>query len=140
MTMQRSKTIAAVSGGFDPLHAEHIRLFIEAKKYADKLVVIVDSDEFVTRKHRVLLPQWRRAFVIGELGMVDLVLMARYEDVCSELRSVKPDVYVTGSDHRGCDRAEFEVCREIGTEIVHLNCERTISSSAIADRFYDDLD
>lgn len=129
--MKRSKTIAAVSGGFDPLHAEHVRLFVEAKKYADKLVVIVDSDEFVSRKHRVLLPQWQRAFIIGELGMVDLVLCGSGPHVACELESLRPDVYVTGSDHNDGDFPERLILDHIGTKIVTLNCPRTVSSSEI---------
>lgn len=137
LNVKRSKTIAVVSGGFDPLHAEHIRLFIEAKKLADKLIVIVDSDLFVSRKHRVLLPQDQRAFIIGEIGVVDFVVKAIDEDVCNELESIAPDFYVTGSDHKDSDFPEFDVCREIGTKIVHLDFDRTISSSSLMERWQD---
>lgn len=133
--VKRSKTIAAVSGGFDPLHAEHIRLFIEAKKIADKLVVIVDSDEFVRRKHRVLLPQEQRAFIIGELGMVDLVLCGSGPHVACELESLRPDYYVTGSDHSDDDFPERLILEDIGTKIVHLNFERELSSTRIVERW-----
>jgi cytidyltransferase-like protein len=39
------KIIVATGGGFDPLHEGHIRLFKEAKKLGDVLVVMLNSDE-----------------------------------------------------------------------------------------------
>ena len=33
-----------VSGYFNPLHKGHIELFNNAKKYGDKLIVIVNND------------------------------------------------------------------------------------------------
>jgi len=41
----------AVSGGFDPLHIGHIRMFEEAAKFGP-LYVILNSDEFLKRKKR----------------------------------------------------------------------------------------
>ena len=38
--------IVAVSGGFDPIHIGHVRLFKEAKKLGDELRVIFTSHEF----------------------------------------------------------------------------------------------
>lgn len=35
--------VVAVSGGFDPLHIGHIRPFKEARKFGDKLIVILNN-------------------------------------------------------------------------------------------------
>jgi len=42
--------IVVVSGGFDPLHSGHIAYFKSARKLGDKLVVAVNSDDWLTRK------------------------------------------------------------------------------------------
>ena len=42
--------LVLVTGGFDPLHSGHIDYFREAKKLGDKLVVGVNSDDWLTRK------------------------------------------------------------------------------------------
>ena len=47
------KTVA-VSGYFNPVHVGHIRLFEEAKKLGDKLIVIVNNDEQVRLKGSAL--------------------------------------------------------------------------------------
>ena len=39
-----------VTGGFDPLHSGHINYFNNAKKLGDKLIVGLNSDDWLTRK------------------------------------------------------------------------------------------
>ena len=39
-----------VSGGFDPIHIGHLRLFENAKKLGDHLNVILNTDEFLIEK------------------------------------------------------------------------------------------
>ena len=67
--------IVVVSGGFDPLHSGHIEYFKEARKLGDKLIVGVNSDEWLTRKKgRPFMPFYERANIINELACVDEVL------------------------------------------------------------------
>ena len=47
--------VVLVTGGFDPLHSGHIEYFKEAKKLGDKLIVGLNSDEWLTRKKVDLL-------------------------------------------------------------------------------------
>ena len=42
--------IAVVSGGFDPIHSGHIAYLKSAAKYADKLIVCLNSDEWLMKK------------------------------------------------------------------------------------------
>ena len=39
-----------VSGGFDPVHIGHLRMFQKAKNLGDHLNVILNSDEFLLEK------------------------------------------------------------------------------------------
>src|SRR6056300_143789 len=69
------KTIVLVTGGFDPLHSGHIEYFKAAKKLGDKLVVGLNSDEWLTRKKgRPFMPFHERAAIIKELKCVDQVI------------------------------------------------------------------
>jgi len=69
------KHIVLVTGGFDPLHSGHIAYFKEAKKLGDKLVVGVNSDEWLTRKKgRPFMPFKERCAIIKELSVVDKVI------------------------------------------------------------------
>ncbi len=43
----KKKKIVAVSGGFDPIHIGHIRMFKEARKMGNKLIVILNNDHWL---------------------------------------------------------------------------------------------
>jgi cytidyltransferase-like protein len=50
--------IVIVTGGFDPLHSGHIAYFEAARALGDRLVVGINSDEWLTRKKgRPFMPE-----------------------------------------------------------------------------------
>ena len=64
-----------VSGGFDPLHSGHIAYFKQAAKLGSKLVVALNSDEWLTRKKgRPFMTFEERKSVIENLSCVDRVI------------------------------------------------------------------
>lgn len=70
--MTKTQKIVVVSGGFDPLHSGHLKMFVTAKKLGDKLVVAVNSDEWLTRKKgRPFMPLTERSQLVKSLRMVD---------------------------------------------------------------------
>jgi cytidyltransferase-like protein len=67
--------IVLVTGGFDPLHSGHIEYFKEAKKLGNKLIVGLNSDEWLTRKKgRAFMPFHERMQIIQGLSVVDDVI------------------------------------------------------------------
>ena len=71
--------IVVVSGGFDPVHSGHISLFRAAAGLGDRLIVGVNSDEWLTRKKgRPFMPLQERMAIVGNLSMVDEVVI--YDD------------------------------------------------------------
>ena len=67
--------VVLVSGGFDPLHSGHIAYFKEAKKLGSKLVVALNSDDWLTRKKgRPFMSFEERAAIVKELKVVDEVI------------------------------------------------------------------
>ena len=48
--MKQRLVTVAISGAFDPIHVGHIRYIREAAKLGDRLVVILNSDDFLLRK------------------------------------------------------------------------------------------
>jgi cytidyltransferase-like protein len=67
--------VVLVTGGFDPLHSGHIEYFKEAKTLGTKLIVGVNSDEWLTRKKgRPFMPFKERCAIIKELSVVDKVI------------------------------------------------------------------
>ena len=67
--------VVLVTGGFDPLHAGHLDYFREAKKLGSKLIVGLNSDEWLTRKKGRPFMSWEdRLSIIKELKIVDSVI------------------------------------------------------------------
>ena len=67
--------VVLVTGGFDPLHSGHLAYFEEAKKLGDKLIVGVNSDDWLTRKKgRPFMPFEERAEIIKGLSIVDQII------------------------------------------------------------------
>jgi D-beta-D-heptose 7-phosphate kinase/D-beta-D-heptose 1-phosphate adenosyltransferase len=130
--------VVAVSGGFDPVHIGHIRLFEEAKKLGDKLVVILNNDNWLRRKKGgIFMSQEERAEILKSLKFVDDVILTRHSEnsddmsVCAELETLKPHVFANGGDRR-CEKdiPEAEICRKFGIKMVfNVGGEKIRSSS-----------
>jgi D-beta-D-heptose 7-phosphate kinase/D-beta-D-heptose 1-phosphate adenosyltransferase len=67
--------IVVVSGGFDPIHSGHIEYFKAAKLLGDKLVVAVNSDQWlINKKSKFFMSFNERANIISNLAVVDEVI------------------------------------------------------------------
>lgn len=131
---KRKTTVVAVSGGFDPLHLGHVRMFREAKKLGGKLVVIINSDDWLRRKKGgYFMSAPERAELISELGCVDQVYIHKSvkADVCGALEAIKPNIFANGGD-RKCedDIPEAEVCKKLGIDMAFNVGGRKIRSSS----------
>lgn len=74
-----TEKIVLVTGGFDPIHSGHIAYFDEAKKLGDKLIVGVNSDQWLEKKKgSPFLPIDERLNIVSSLSVVDKVI--EFED------------------------------------------------------------
>lgn len=134
----------AVSGGFDPIHIGHIRLFQEAKKLGDKLVVILNNDNWLKKKKGfVFMPAKERKEIIQAISCVDKVVLTRHAknpkdmSVCAELRRIKPDIFANGGDRKLDNIPEVSVCQAIGCKMVfNVGGKKIQSSSWLLDRYH----
>jgi len=109
-----------VSGGFDPIHVGHLRMFQEASKLADKLIVIVNNDDFlIEKKGYVFMRATERMEIIEGFGVVDLVVESIDKDltVCNTLKALAKKenikIFANGGDRNNEDAIpESEVCKE----------------------------
>jgi len=125
----------ATSGGFDPLHIGHIRLFKEAKKLGDKLIVILNTDDFLLRKKGfVFMSQDERKEVIEGIKWVDEVVLSidRDQTVCKTLEMLKPDIFAKGGEWTPVNLPEKEVCDRLGIKIVYGLVGNVQSSTKLA--------
>lgn len=91
--------IVLVTGGFDPLHSGHIEYFKAAKALGDKLVVGLNSDEWLERKKgRAFMPWNERAAIVENLSMVDTVIAFGDHDDSAVEAILKVKVMYPGDD------------------------------------------
>jgi len=96
---KKSKKIVMVSGGFDPVHIGHVRLFNEAKKLGDELVVYINNDNWLrAKKGFVFMPEHERKEIIEAFEAVDKVIVSNHRknpsdmSVCVGLMKIKPNI------------------------------------------------
>jgi cytidyltransferase-like protein len=119
--MKRKNVTVAVSGAFDPMHVGHARYIREAAKLGDRLVVILNKDDFLLRKKGfVFMPFEERKEILENVKGVDEVVASIDEDqtVCKTLEMLKPDIFAKGGEYSGPQKApEMETCRKIGCKV-----------------------
>ena len=123
----------AVSGGFDPIHIGHIEMMQEAKALGDRLVVIINNDNWLMKKKGfVFMNQHERAAIVRAIRYVDDVIVTSHPEnptdmsVCAELEQLKPDIFANGGDRdkKDADTAssslnpEQALCQKLGIKLV----------------------
>ena len=119
--------VVVVSGGFDPVHVGHIRLFKEGKELGDKLIVILNNDEFLMRKKGyVFMPFEQRKEILESIRYIDEVFDSSDQDdsVCESLKAIRNAhinnkiVFANGGD-RGSSESilESEACEKLNIEL-----------------------
>ena len=125
-----------VSGGFDPLHPGHVDLFEAARKLGDRLIVAVNSNEWlIKKKGYIFMTRACRATMVLALRDVDGVACGWRDDdgtACEALWQVRPQVFANGGDRDTPNEYEDYVCRLLHVEQVFgVGGEKTWSSSGL---------
>ncbi|MFH1401619.1 MAG: adenylyltransferase/cytidyltransferase family protein [Parcubacteria group bacterium] len=133
MKRKNKKIIVATSGGFDPVHIGHTRLFQEAKSLGDELVVILNNDNWLKQKKGfVFMSEKERKEIIEAFKPVDRVIVTRHYSntkdmsICAELADLKPNIFAKGGDRDKKDadnkssslNPEQALCQRLGIKIV----------------------
>ena len=113
--------IVLVTGGFDPIHSGHIAYFKSARELGDKLVVGVNSDEWLTRKKGQPFMSWEeRATIVASLHDVDRVINFddsdnSAKDAIRKAREIFPGhdiIFANGGDRTKDNIPEMELLKE----------------------------
>ena len=129
------KIVVAVSGYFNPLHTGHLKLFEDAKKLGDYLVVIVNNDLQVGLKGRVpFMVENDRAKIVSAIKWVDKAFVSIDKDrsVCESLKAINPDIFANGGDRYEGNVPEAAVCEELNIKMIdNVGGDKLNSSSTL---------
>ncbi len=118
---KKSQKIVMVSGGFDPVHIGHVRMFEEAKKLGSELVVYLNNDNWLKRKKGyAFMPENERKEIIEAFEAVDKVILSSHKEntedmsVCMGLIKIRPHIFANGGDRdeKDADDPESSLYKE----------------------------
>ncbi len=90
------------AGTFDTIHPGHLYYLSEAKKYGNKLIVVVARDE-TSEKFKGKKPlhnEKERLERIRTLEIVDEAVLGKQGNIFNIIEEIKPDVICLGYDHK----------------------------------------
>jgi rfaE bifunctional protein nucleotidyltransferase chain/domain len=98
----QGKTVVTTNGSFDIFHFGHVKLFNEAKKQGDILIVGINSDKSVRSykgSGRPINSEDARAGVVAALETVDYVFL--FDDLIPNrwLKLIRPNVHCNSSEY-----------------------------------------
>ena len=122
----KKEIVVAVSGGFDPIHIGHVRMFKEAKALGDRLIVILNNDHWLKKKKGyAFMPQKERKEIIENIKWVDGVVLTTHKanpkdmSVANDLKRIQPDIFANGGDRKQGNVPELPICEQYGIKMVY---------------------
>ena len=138
---REGQTVVFTNGCFDLLHGGHIRLFREAKRRGDVLVVALNTDASVRKlkgPSRPIFPLKERLEVLSAVADIDYLTWFAENTPRKIIAALLPDVLIKGGDWTPDEvvgRAEIEAA---GGRVVIVPYFKGHSSTSIIDRIIRD--
>lgn len=111
-------TVVLITGGFDPMHSGHLKYISAAASRGHKLVVGVNSDEWLTRKKgQPFMPSSERLAIISSIRDVDLTITfndddGTAKDAIHQVLAAYPDcnvIFANGGDRTSANIPEMDI-------------------------------
>ena len=133
------KKAIIVSGYFNPIHKGHLEYFQNAKKLADFLFVIVNSDhQRALKQSKEFQLEDERMLIVSSLKPVDKAILSIDKDrtVCQTIASIANDygqeydlAFANGGDQNNNTIPERPICEKMGIALLDGLGDKIQSSS-----------
>ena len=108
-------TTALTHGVFDLIHAGHMEHLRQCADAAERLIVSVVADRFVTKQF-IIQDERTRMFQVSMVKGVDEVVLCEAPGPWDLLRTIKPDIYIRKDEYASKEAPEYAVAAELGIE------------------------
>ncbi|MBI65111.1 MAG: cytidyltransferase [Candidatus Marinimicrobia bacterium] len=143
-----NKKIIILSGGFDPVHKGHVRMFKAASEYGDVVVGANSDDWLIRKKGKFFMPFLERKEILESIQYIDSVLAFDDSDdsACQLIKDVKShyghDVelyFGNGGDRTNETTPEIEYCEKNNIGLIwDLGGGKIQSSSDLLNNYEND--
>ena len=133
------KKAIIVSGYFNPIHKGHLEYFQNAKKLADFLFVIVNSDhQRALKQSKEFQLEDERMLIVSSIKLVDKAVLSIDKDrtVCETIASIANDygqeydlAFANGGDQNNNTIPERPICEKMGIALLDGLGDKIQSSS-----------
>tara|TARA_X000001036_G_C20469940_1_gene721087 strand:+ start:23 stop:802 length:780 start_codon:yes stop_codon:yes gene_type:complete len=139
--MTKKYDYALVSGGFDPVHIGHLRMFKDAKSLSDKVILLLNNDEWlVKKKGKPFMTENQRKEILEEFKSISRVIIQTSSDKSSTkaieefvLKNPNKNIcYCNGGDRSNIKNIlEADICKKLGVSLEFgVGGENKIESSS----------
>jgi glycerol-3-phosphate cytidylyltransferase len=135
-----NRTIGITCSTFDLLHAGHIIMLEECKKYCDYLICALQVDPTIDRKEKNAPIQSlvERYIQLDAVEHVDKIIPYNTENELETIfASLDLDVRIIGEEYKDKDFTAKRICEKRGIKLIYNKREHDFSTTSLRKRVYE---
>ena len=125
--MKKKYDYALVSGGFDPVHVGHLRMFQDAKRISSKVILLLNNDDWlIKKKGKPFMNENQRKEILDEFKSIsEVIIQSSSENSSSKAiesfvknNPNKSICYCNGGDRSKIQNIlEADICKKLGVNL-----------------------
>jgi glycerol-3-phosphate cytidylyltransferase len=138
---QSKKIIGITCSAFDLLHAGHIIMLEECKKYCDYLICALQVDPTIDRpkKNKPIQSIVERYIQLDAVSHVDKIIPYVTERDLEEIfESLDLDVRIIGEDYKISNFTAKEICNKRNIKIIYNKRDHKFSTTELRNKIYEE--
>jgi glycerol-3-phosphate cytidylyltransferase len=136
---KQNRVIGITCSTFDLLHAGHIIMLEECKKYCDYLICALQVDPSTDRpeKNKPIQSLVERYLQLEAVNHVDKIIpYNNEEELLTIFASLDLDVRILGEEYKDKKFTGKEICQKRGIKLVYNKRDHDFSTSSLRERIY----
>ena len=136
---KQNRTIGITCSTFDLLHAGHIIMLEECKKYCDYLICALQVDPTIDRseKNKPIQSLVERYIQLEAVQYVNKIIpYTTEEELITIFSSLDLDVRIIGEEYKDTEFTAKNICQKRGIKLVYNKRDHNFSTTNLRERIY----